>query len=331
MREKNKLESLLDCQATPSLIRRLVWAGVLPSQKFIRALVLCRDNSLLTRYGLQFLLLASLLYAISGFVLFLYAKWSMIPFSVKISSTLSLILLFSVLAWFQGLETRRGRIYLFISSFLVGPLLILIDRYYQTTDYSWSSFALWSILILPWTVISRSMLLYTFWLFLFNLVIFLWGYQVAFPCSYIAWPEFFSLLAVVNGIILAVREILVCFFKQGWLDKEISRLLPLIISLCFGIFPLIGYILGIKGSSVLDCGLIFFLLLTLASVVYFRVFPNLSALICLISSVCTLFLVFWFYQYITSMPYWYILFIFVLVIFGFSSSLVLKLKNITKS
>ncbi len=325
---KNNLEVLLNRQATPSLIRRLVWAGVVPPQKFIKALVLCRDNSLLTRYGMQVLIFAAAAYAFAGFACFLFAKWAVIPFAVKTASALSLIMLFSSLAWFQGLESRRGVFYLFISCCLVGPLFILIGDYYQTVSYSWTWFALWTVLILPWTIISRSMLICSFWLILFNFTLLCWGLQVALPGSYIGWPEFFSLLAVVNGLILAVREAVVYYFNPLCLKKEISRLLPLIIGLSFALFPIIGYIIEMRGSSIIDCGLIFFLLLTLASVFYFRVFPDLAALIILIFSVCTLFLVFWLYKYMTSVPYWYVLFLAVLGVFGTSSWLTLRLKNI---
>ncbi|MBR7159249.1 MAG: DUF2157 domain-containing protein [Alphaproteobacteria bacterium] len=325
---KNNLEILLDRPASPSLIRRLVWAGVVPSKKFIGALVLCRDNSLLTRYGMQFLLFSAVAYAVAGFACFLFAKWAVIPFAVKISSALSLIMLFSVLAWFQGLNTRRGVVYLFIACFLVGPLLSFIGNYYQTTDYSWGSFALWAILILPWTIISRSMLLYSFWLILFNAAVLCWGCQIALPSSYIGWPEFFSLLAVGNGFILAAREGVVHILNNNWLKPQITRLLPLIIGLSYAVYPLIGYILGINGSSLIDCALIFFLLVTLASMFYFRVFPDFWALTCVLSSVCVLFLVFWLYAIVMAILPWYILFAAVLVVFGFSSWLIVKLKDV---
>jgi uncharacterized membrane protein len=53
-------------------------------------------------------------------------------------------------------------------SLLVGGLLALVGQTYQTGADPWQLFAAWSVVILPWVVISRANSLWIMWLVLFN-------------------------------------------------------------------------------------------------------------------------------------------------------------------
>lgn len=58
---------------------------------------------------------------------------------------------------------------LMAKSLLTGALLALVGQTYQTGADPWQLFVIWSILIMPWVIISRSNILWSFWVVIINL------------------------------------------------------------------------------------------------------------------------------------------------------------------
>ena len=95
---KQDLEDLMRSPVTPPLVRKLVWTGIIPSNKFVRALNLSEGNSFLKRYGFLFLALAGFVYIAAGLFSFLSAVWPDIPYIFKVSTVASFLVIFLYLA-----------------------------------------------------------------------------------------------------------------------------------------------------------------------------------------------------------------------------------------
>lgn len=325
--KENQLEVLLDSPASPSLVRRLVWAGVVPSKQFIRALVLSKDNSLFKRYGMFFLYAFSFLYIFSALIVFSYAKWTLIPDTLKIIFGFVVLFTSCIYAWKLGLDTQKGKLLLFISSLSVGFLLFFSASVYSFNLDAWVLFSLWSLFILPWVILAKGILLSVLWFFILNCSLFYWGWQNALPSSYLRWSEFLGVLAITNGCFLALRESLVLKLNQKWLNKKITRLLPLLLSLFYASVPVLGHIFWIRGNDIISSFMIFVLVFVLSFLFFYKIAKDLYALTIIILSLCIIFCFWWLKMFIFSSSFGLLQSLVAFVFLGFFSWLLVKVKD----
>ncbi|GAA3961428.1 DUF2157 domain-containing protein [Allohahella marinimesophila] len=78
------------------------------------------------------------------------------------------------LAGRHGALHTAPRLMLLLASLLLGVLLALYGQTYQTGADSWQLFATWAGLMLPWTLLGRSNVLWLAWFALFNLTLVLY-------------------------------------------------------------------------------------------------------------------------------------------------------------
>jgi len=71
-------------------------------------------------------------------------------------------------------HTLRRRAALFAAALCIGALLALIGQVYQTGANLWELFALWTLLALPFALISRSVEMWLLWLGVANTALILW-------------------------------------------------------------------------------------------------------------------------------------------------------------
>lgn len=102
----------------------------------------------------------------------------------------------------RGLDSTAGKVCLVATSVLVGVLLAVYGQVYQTGADSYNLFLGWSLLILPWTLASRTTAQWLLQLVLVNVTFVLWWDQVL-DMDFV-W---FSLLYLaLNGTIALVWE-----------------------------------------------------------------------------------------------------------------------------
>ncbi|GEM_PF-3842764 len=327
---KQDLEDLMKSQVSPPLARKLVWAGIIPSNKFVRALNLSEGNSFLKRYGFLFLALAGFVYIAAGLCSFLSAVWYDIPYIFKVSTAASVLIISLYLASKKKEPSIFKTSFLSLAILFTGVLLLLAEDGYELGKTLWQTIFLWALLVLPWTILAKSLFLWSVWFSIAFAAAFMWGLEVGMPTGAVSWPDFFSIMAVACGLTLGVREGLVAIKKIAWLDKPLSRLIPLFVSMSLAVFPIIGYITGIKGASPTDSSIIFLLITILALVFYFRIFPDLYALTVIIFEICFVLAAVCVNKYLGSHDDWYMVFIAIILIFGFSSWMIRKLKETFK-
>lgn len=152
----------------------LNWAaeGKIEPDNLAESLKVCNASPLSTSW-INFLRLSMMwlgIVAVSSGVIFFFAynwqemsrltKFSLIEISMVLSAIVYVRLSSNPLI---TTATLMGM------TLLTGGLLALVGQSYQTGADPWQLFAIWSLLMLPWAVISRSNVLWIFWLVLVNL------------------------------------------------------------------------------------------------------------------------------------------------------------------
>ena len=108
---------------------------------------------------------------LAGVVFFFAYNWAEIPKILKFGIIQFLIVGNVFFAWYKGLNTLTGKVFLLGASILVGVLLAVFGQVYQTGADAYNLFLAWSILIVGWVFISKFAGLCFFWLLLVNITI----------------------------------------------------------------------------------------------------------------------------------------------------------------
>jgi len=117
-----------------------------------------------------FLWLGSIFLAAAVIFFFAY-NWQDMSRLTKLGLAQVPIVLALAAAWRLGLERPSGKAALLAASLFVGALLALVGQTYQTGADTYELFAVWSLAILPWTLLARMPALWLFELLLANVAI----------------------------------------------------------------------------------------------------------------------------------------------------------------
>lgn len=108
----------------------------------------------------------------AGVVFFFAYNWNALDRFTRFG-VLEAMVLVSLLPLFKvELDSLPGRAALLLASIFVGVLLALIGQTYQTGADTYELFATWALLVLPWVLVSRSALMWLFWLLIVNLAVY---------------------------------------------------------------------------------------------------------------------------------------------------------------
>jgi uncharacterized membrane protein len=155
----------------------------------------------------KFLLALGALLAVSGVIFFFAYNWDDLGRFTRFALVQGLIVITLGAVWYLGLEKISGKIALFAAGVLVGVLLALVGQTYQTGADTYELFAVWCVLILPWTFLSRFDLMWLFCLMLLNMAIVLY-YETfgGFFSFALGVEQMLWLLFVINTVALVVWE-----------------------------------------------------------------------------------------------------------------------------
>ncbi|WP_157747637.1 DUF2157 domain-containing protein [Cohaesibacter sp. ES.047] len=142
---------------------------------------------------------------LAGIVFFFAFNWASIPDLAKLGMIEAGLIAAALGAWFITLKRLSGQLLLLVASTLVGVFLATFGQIYQSGADPWQLFALWALLITPWTLLSRFSALWLIWWALINIALMLWWDEALGSNSALdAYLSFtFSLL---NGSALVLRE-----------------------------------------------------------------------------------------------------------------------------
>ena len=193
--------------APGAVVSALALAGVTPDaarwRRFVDAL---------------FLWLGALLFA-AGVIFFFAYNWDALGRFAKFGLVQGLLIIAVGVAWYVGLEKPAGKAAIFAASILTGALLALIGQTYQTGADPYELFAIWAVLILPWTVIARLPVLWLLLVLLLNLAVALYFlafrgvFDLFFGTSTLLWAMF-----ALNTVVLVLWE--VAAHRIDWLQDR---------------------------------------------------------------------------------------------------------------
>jgi len=142
--------------------------------------------------------------------------------------------------WRLGPDRATGKTALLLASLLVGVLLAIFSRSYQTGADIWELFATWAALIAPWVIIGRLAGLWMFWLALANLSIIFyvktypWLFGMFLNTEHGLW-----MLFALNSLALLCWEL--AARRIAWLAKRwAARLLAIASATTITLLMLLG-------------------------------------------------------------------------------------------
>ncbi len=166
----------------------------------------------------QLLLFGGCLLIAVALIFFIAYNWPLLHYFSKFALVMAAIVFCATVAIFSQYYARHSgdqvyRVALFGASICTGALLALIGQTYQTGADIWQLFAAWSVLMLPFVLLSHSRASWLLWYLVFNLA--LW--------RYLSSSMFFSAFSVVESwpqmLVISVCNMLLLLGFQFLLPK----------------------------------------------------------------------------------------------------------------
>lgn len=133
-------------------------------------------------------------------VLFFVAfNWTEIGRFAKFGLVEILVVLAIGIYWQWGHQRLIGQLSLLAASILLGILLALVGQTYQTGADPWQLFFYWAVLILPWSFIGRSSVIWVLWFALLQVAISLYDTAVFGWDNDLLWVRFAVSTLVLIG------------------------------------------------------------------------------------------------------------------------------------
>ncbi|MGH6890845.1 MAG: DUF2157 domain-containing protein, partial [Dongiaceae bacterium] len=172
---------------------------------------------------------------------------------------------------------------------LTGVLLAVIGQVYQTGADVFELFVAWAVLILPWTLVSRSAVQWLLWLVVAEIALALYGEQVLLVVSDMTSEQLCTLVGATVALALAAREVAV-YRELAWLSAHWTRLVLLFAAVAILFGPAAGYVVDVGAIEwEMLCLGAFLVALVIATGVYWRLVPDFAALVIVIGFADTLF------------------------------------------
>lgn len=262
---------------TPTLrdVYALRRRGLIPADRVAEAAAAVRDDPAWAGWAGWALLALGAGHLLSGIVCFFAFNWADMSAVAKFGVVEAGIVIAAVAAWIVGIFRPVGQALLIAASVLVGVLLAVIGQVYHTDADAYSLFAAWTLLILPWTLASRSAAHWFLWLVVLYLALLLWGEQALVPQGYLTSTLLQVALGAGAGLFLALRETAVRS-GFGWLAASWTRLALLTAGLAILFWPSITYLIDLQGDAYAPIAMA--IAFGIAAAAYRRLLPDFAAM-----------------------------------------------------
>jgi len=248
--------------------------GLLPGARYFAAASAVRDDAAWATWAGRVILALGAGHLLAGILSFFAYDWADLSAFAKFATVEAGLVIALAGAWFAGIERAIGQVLLIAASILVGVLLAVIGQVYNTDADYYVLFVAWAVLILPWTLASRSAAHWVVWLVVLHLALSLYGEQVLIPEGRLTESALEIGLGALAALVLALREAAV---RKGmaWLAGAWTRIVLLIATLGLLCWPAVAYVLDWEGE--IHAPAAFVIALALAAVAYRRWLPDFAA------------------------------------------------------
>jgi uncharacterized membrane protein len=271
-----------DLELGPRELQLLRSAGLVSARGYAAAAAAVRDEAFWARWGRRALLGLGAGQFLAGVVFFFAYNWHDLTDIAKFAVVEAALVIAVAGALLVGLERAFGQILLIAASVLTGVLLAVIGQVYQTGADVFELFVAWTVLILPWAIISRSAVHWLLWLVVAEVALALYGGQVLVVVGASSLGDIWVLVGATIALALAGRELAVRY-GFAWLSAHWTRLVLLFAAMAVLFMPAAGNVVDIDefGSGPL-CLAAFLLVMVGAGGAYWRLRPDFAALVIVI-------------------------------------------------
>jgi uncharacterized membrane protein len=260
-------------------IDQLRYAGLVSDQTYLAAARLARDQDYWSRWAARALLALGLSQLLAGVIFFFAYNWSALGDLQKFGLIEGAIALAVVGAFFCKEASSPRKALLVAASMLVGVLLAVVGQVYQTGADVYELFLAWAVLILPWTIASRSAALWFVWLATVELAATLFSDQVLVTIGVLSVGKTSTIAGLIACLALAMREVAL---RLGcdWLSSRWTRYLPIAVGLVTLFGPAAAFALDYyESESDLSSAVVFVLALAGLFFVYRRILVDYPTLV----------------------------------------------------
>lgn len=254
--------------------------GLISAQMRQDGLTLLHPAHAWGQWALMLLTTSGTILILAGIIFFFAFNWvALSPFQ-KLALLQGLVVASASAAALASSRLLPGQLLLLVSSVLVGVFLAVFGQIYQTEADPWQLFALWALLIFPWTILSAFSLQWLLWLVLLNLAIALWWDRLSVSVIWLAQEEgLVASLSLLNGSVLIVREALASKAQFVWLNTLWTRWLPAAVVLALLFAPFMTFV-TVEANTSLEIAVGLLALLAYGSIfiTYRFVWPDLPIL-----------------------------------------------------
>jgi uncharacterized membrane protein len=266
----------------PSELQALRSAGLVSARSYAAAVDAVRDEAFWARWGMRALLALGVGQFLAGVVFFFAYNWNDLSDIAKFAVIEVALTIAVGGALLVGLDRVFGQMLLIAASVLTGVLLAVIGQVYQTGADTFELFAAWTVLILPWTIISRHPVHWLLWLVVADVAFVMYADQVLVPIRKMPGELVWVIVGATIAVALAAREWAVPRGMQ-WLAAHWIRLVLLFAAMAALFGPAAAQMFDFDNVAAGAVCVIAFLLATLvASAVYRRLRRDFPALVIII-------------------------------------------------
>jgi len=217
-------------------INALRSAGLIPAARYLDAAAAVRDAAFWRQWSLRALLAFGVAHLLAGIVFFFAYNWADLSDIAKFAIVEGALVATVIAALLLGIDRLHGQVAMIGASVLTGVLLAVIGQVYQTGADAYQLFAAWTLLILPWTLASRSAAQWLLWLVVAGIALAFYGEQVLVPEGLLTEMEVAASVGLIGAAALISRELAV-LAGQAWLGGRWTRLVLAFATLALLFWP----------------------------------------------------------------------------------------------
>jgi uncharacterized membrane protein len=255
-------------------INALRSAGLIPAARYLDAAAAVRDTAFWTQWSRRALLAFGAGHLLAGIVFFFAYNWADLSDLAKFAIVEGALVVAVIAALLFGIDRLHGQVAIIGASVLTGVLLAVIGQVYQTGADAYQLFTAWMLLILPWTLASRSGAQWLLWLVVSGIALALYGDQVLFPEGTLTETEVATSVGLIGAAALIAREAAV-LAGQTWLGGRWIRLVLVFATLFLLFWPAAAVVFDWESRGIeLIC---FVIAVGAGGIVYWRRLPDYAA------------------------------------------------------
>jgi uncharacterized membrane protein len=217
-------------------INALRSAGLIPAARYLDAATAVRDAAFWSLWSRRALLAFGAGHLLAGIVFFFAYNWADLSDIAKFAIVEGALVAAVVAALFLGIDRLHGQVAVIGASVLTGVLLAVIGQVYQTGADAYQLFVAWTLLILPWTLGSRSAAQWLLWLVVAGIALAFYGEQLLVPDGILTETEVATSVGLIGAAALIARELAV-LAGQTWLGGHWTRLVLVFATLLLLFWP----------------------------------------------------------------------------------------------